>query len=99
MGVPGYMSKRGYQGFDIPTPIGARYFPPDPKFDEETDKALPIALGYKSNGGRPAYRQRVYNAAKKGGIRASKAMGFSRQDLEDLGQSAYDGPGWTVRKH
>ncbi len=89
-GVPGYMSMRGYQGFAEPTAIGARYFPPEPTFDEETDQPIPIAAGYKSNGGRPAYRQRVYKAAKK----KRKALGFSEDDIADLKKY---GPDWTMR--
>lgn len=91
MGVPGYMSMRGYQGFEEPTAIGARYYPPQPDFDEETDNAIPIAVGYKANGGREAYRQRVWNAAKKD----PKKYGFSKKDLELLGPEGY-GPDWTV---
>lgn len=92
-GVPGYTSMRGYSGFDVPTPIGARYFPPQPDFDEETDQAVPIAAGYKANGGRPAYRQRVYNAAKKD----RRKWGLSKKQLDELGPEGY-GPDWTARK-
>ncbi len=89
-GVPGYMSMRGYQGFAEPTAIGARYFAPESKFDEETDQPLPIAVGYKSNGGRPAYRNRVYNAAKKN----RKSLGFTKKDVSDLKKY---GPDWTMK--
>ena len=93
-GVPGYTRMRGYSGFDIPTPIGARYFPPEPAYSEETDQAIPIAAGYKANGGRPAYRQRVYNAAKKD----RKSLGFSRKDVDDiLGPDGYL-PDWEAKK-
>jgi len=85
-GVPGYMSMRGYQGFEQPTAIGARYFPPEPDYDETSDQPTPIAAGYVSNGGRPAYRNRVYNAAKK----KRKTFGFSREDMDDLSKKGYD---------
>ncbi len=90
-GVPGYMSMRGYQGFEEPTAIGARYFPPEPDFDEESDQPTPIAAGYVSNGGRPAYRQRVYNAAKK----RKKALGFDTESLEGLSKEGY-APDWQA---
>jgi len=90
-GVPGYMGMRGYQGFEQPTAIGARYFAPEPDYDETSDQPTPIAAGYVSNGGRPAYRQRVYNAAKKD----QKALGFSKKDVTDLSKEGY-GPDWTA---
>lgn len=92
-GVPGYSHRRGYGAFDVPTPIGARYFPPEKDWDEETDQPTPLAVGYKANGGRPAYRQRVFNAAKKN----RKKYGFSRDDIDQLGPEGY-GPDWSARK-
>ena len=92
-GIPGYTRKPAYEGFDTPEPIGARYFPPEGKWDEETDVQLPIAAGYVSNGGRPAYRQRVFNAAKKD----PKAIGMKMKDVDDiLGPDAY-GPDFSSK--
>lgn len=90
-GVPGYTRMPGYMGEAVPTAIGARWFPPQPDYDDDTDAPIPIAAGYKQNGGRPAYRQRVYNAAKKD----RKKWGLSRKDLDDLGPDGY-GPDWSA---
>lgn len=93
MGIPGYTDMRGYAGFDFPMPIGARYFPPEPDYDNDTDNPLPIAAGYQMNGGREAYRQRVYNAAKAD----YKTMGFKKSEVDkELGPDAY-GPDWTSK--
>ncbi len=98
MGVPGYTKRgRNYSmlGTTIPTPMGARYFPPEPDFDEATDNPIPIAAGYKWNGGRPAYRQRVFKAA----MNNPKGLGFkNRNQVEkQLGEEAYL-PGWNTLK-
>ena len=98
MGVPGYTKRgRNYSmlGTTVPTPMGARYFPPEPEYDEATDNPLPIAAGYKWNGGRPAYRERVFNAAKG----HAKDLGWKNEkEVEKLlGPSAYM-PGWEAMK-
>ncbi len=91
-GIPGYTSMRGYSGFAEPTAIGARYFPPEPDYDDGTDKPKPIAVGYVSNGGREAYRERVWKAARKN----RQALGFSKKDIDDiLGPAGY-GPDWSI---
>ncbi len=98
MGIPGY-TRRGTNyrmlGFTVPTPMGARYFPPEPDFDPDTDKPLPIAAGYKWNGGRPAYRERVYKAARKN----ARGLGWKSRDevVKQLGPKAYL-PGWEALK-
>lgn len=80
-GIARYSQARGYQGgYDTPTKVGARYFAPEPKFDERTDQPMPIAMGNKWDGGTPAYRERVYAAAKKD----RKKLGFSNEDIEVL---------------
>lgn len=79
-GVAGYAQKPGYHGYDTPTKVGARYFAPQPKFDELTDQPIPIATGNKWDGGAEPYRTRVYNAAKKN----RQSLGFSQEDIDDL---------------
>ncbi len=79
-GIARYSQARGYQsGYDTPTKVGARYFAPSTKYDEN-DNEIPIATGNKWDGGGEAYRLRVYKAAKKD----RRKLGFSRQDIEDL---------------
>ncbi len=80
-GIARYSQARGFQGgYDTPTKVGARYFPPQPEFNDVTDQPLPIATGNKWDGGGEAYRERVYNAAKKD----RKKLGFTRSDISDL---------------
>lgn len=79
-GVPGYAGARGYTPFDTPTAVGARYFFPEPKYDEETDQAIPAAKGNKWDGGRPVYQERVYAAAKKIG----KEQGLKSKQIDEL---------------
>ena len=80
-GIPRYAQARGFMGgYDTPTKVGARYFAPQPKYDEGTDQPIPIATGNKWDGGGEVYRQRVYAAAKKD----RKELGFSREDIDDL---------------
>ncbi len=80
-GIPRFSQMPGYRGSDTPTKVGARYFAPQPDFDERTDQPIPIAIGSKYDiGGAPAYRVRVHAAAKKD----RKKLGFSRQDIDDL---------------
>ncbi len=84
-GIARWSSARGYQGgYDTPTKVGARYFSPEGKFDETTDQQIPMAMGNKWDGGGPAYRERVYAAAKKD----RKKLGFSNADIADLKASA-----------
>ena len=82
MGIAGYTGAQGYTPYERPTAVGARYFVAEEfsEYDKQTDKQIPIAQGNKWDGGRPAYRQRVYAAAKKGG----KHLGFSKEDVEGL---------------
>ncbi len=77
-GVPGYARHSGYTPSSIPTAVGARMFFPDPEYDG--DDAVPAAMGNKWDGGRPAYRERVYAAAKKFG----KDQGLSNKDIGEL---------------
>ena len=96
MGIPGYTRRgRNYSmlGFTVPTPMGARYFPPEPDYDPDSDNPLPIAAGYKWNGGRPAYRERVYKAA----VANPKGLGWKneKQVEKELGPAAYM-PGWET---
>ncbi len=82
VGVPSYSRRQGYTPYEIPTAVGARYFGPEKQaeFDDETDKALPIAQGNKWDGGRPEYQRRVLAAAKKGGT----DLGFSKKDIAEF---------------
>lgn len=80
VGIQGYSGAQGYTPYDTPTKVGARYFFPDPEYDEATDQPKPAAMGNKWDGGKAVYRQRVYAAAKKIG----KKQGLSNEDIEDL---------------
>lgn len=79
-GVPGYARASGYTPYEVPTAVGARYFFPEPDYDDLTDAQIPAAMGNKWDGGREAYRERVYKAAKKVG----KDQGLKPKDIEDL---------------
>ncbi len=78
-GVPRYYSGRGaFAGFASgtePKPVGARYFPPEP--ERIDDKPVPFVYGSIWEGGREAYQQKVYNAAKTG----RQKFGFSKKDI------------------
>lgn len=77
-GIPGYARSSGYTPSDIPTAVGARMFFPDPEYDG--DDAIPAAMGNKWDGGRPAYQERVYAAAKKIG----KDQGLKPAQIDEL---------------
>ncbi len=79
-GVPGYTGAQGYTPYEVPTAVGARYFFPDPPYDENTDQAIPAAKGNKWDGGRAVYQERVYQAAKKVG----KDQGLKPSSIEEL---------------
>lgn len=79
MGIPAYTRRPGYQGFSVPTPIGARWFPPEPDYDDD-DNAVPMATGNTMQGGRPVYQEKVYQQAKKVG----RAHGLSRKQIDEL---------------
>ncbi len=80
-GISRYSRATGYRGYDTPTKVGARYFAPQPEYDERTDQPIPMAIGSKYDmGGVEAYRVRVHAAAKKN----RKKLGFSRSDIDDL---------------
>ncbi len=65
-GVPGYARQAGYTPSAIPTAVGARYFLDEGRSDfNDDDVQLPIAMGNKWDGGRPAYRERVHAAMEK----------------------------------
>ncbi len=80
VGIPGYANAQGYTPYDKPTKVGARYFFPEPDYDEQTDQQIPAAKGNKWDGGKAVYRQRVYAAAKKVG----KHQGLSNAQIQDL---------------
>ena len=81
VGIAGYARSPGYRGYDTPTKVGARYFFPDPVYDEATDQAIPAAMGNKwEPGGASAYREKVYKAAKKVGTE----QGLKPKQIEDL---------------
>lgn len=80
VGVPGYSGARGYSPSPYPTKVGARYFFPDPNYDETTDQPIPAAQGNKWDGGKAVYQERVYAAAKKIG----KDQGLSPKQIEFL---------------
>lgn len=64
-GVPGYARHQGYTPSEIPTAVGARYFLDEDRSDfNDDDVQVPIAMGNKWDGGRPAYQERVYAAMK-----------------------------------
>lgn len=79
-GVARYMQRPGYRGYDTPTKVGARYFFPDPDYDDMTDQPIPAAVGDKWDGGGDVYRERVYKAAKDVG----RKQGLSRKDVREL---------------
>lgn len=79
-GIAGYTGRTGYQGYDVPTKVGARYFFPDPEHDDVTDQPIPVAVGNKWDGGAPVYQERVYKAAKKVG----KEQGLKPSQIEAL---------------
>ena len=79
-GIPRYTRATGYTASDVPTKVGARYFIAGGDYDPDTDVPVPDAMGNKWDGGKPAYQQRVYNAAKKVG----KARGLSTSQIDEL---------------
>ncbi|MEE9198068.1 MAG: hypothetical protein V3U45_07970 [bacterium] len=84
-GIPRF-SGANYSGYDTPTKIGARYFFPEPDYNEVTDQPLPAAMGHKADGGAPAYRNRVYAAAKKVG----KQQGLTEAMIDELKPKGVD---------
>ncbi len=79
-GIPRF-SGASYSGYDIPTKVGARYFFPEPEYDERTDQPIPAAMGSKYDiGGVEAYRVKVHAAAKKVG----KDQGLTESQIDDL---------------
>lgn len=79
-GVPGYARAQGYMPSMVPTAVGARYFFPDPEYDEDTDQAKPAAVGNKWDGGKPAYQMRVHKAAEAVG----KDQGLTGKQIKEL---------------
>ncbi len=77
-GMARYERSSGYTPSSIPTAVGARMFFPDPEYDG--DDAILAAMGNKWDGGRPAYQERVYAAAKKFG----KEQGLKSKDIDEL---------------
>ena len=61
-------------------------FFPEPDYDDRTDQPLPVAQGNKWDGGRPAYRTRVWEAAKKVG----KDQGFSTKEIDSLKPTGFE---------
>ncbi len=80
VGIPKYTRAQGYVSSSVPTPVGARYFVAGGEYDPDTDVAMPDATGNKWDGGKPAYQQRVYNAAKKVG----KNRGLTKKQIDEL---------------
>ncbi len=80
MGVSRYAMDPLYTPHDIPTVVGARYFPPDPDHDPETDAELPMVVGSRYAGGKEAYRLNVYKEARENRAK----FGFSHSDIKDL---------------
>ncbi len=78
-GIPRYSNAK-FTGYDLPTKVGARYFPPEPDYDPNTDQPVPMAMGNRYDGGQAAYQERVYDAAEKDG----KKLGLSRSDIRAL---------------
>ncbi len=79
-GIAGYSQRPGYRGYDTPTKVGARYFFPEPDYDDTSDQPVPAATGNKWDGGGEAYRTRVYKAAKSVG----KKQGLTDDDVDSL---------------
>ncbi len=80
VGIQGYAGAQGYTPYDVPTKVGARYFFPEPDYDEATDQPVPAAQGNKWDGGKAVYRERVYAAATTVG----KDQGLKPKDIEAL---------------
>ncbi len=79
-GIPRF-SGASYTGYDTPTKVGARYFFPQPDYDERTDQPIPAAIGSKYDiGGVEAYRVKVHAAAKKMG----KKQGLTEKQINAL---------------
>lgn len=78
-GLPSYQRMQGYGGFDVPTPIAARWFPPEPDYDDN-DVAEPLAVGSAMTGGREIYREAVYQAVKKEG----KQHGMKQSHIDSI---------------
>ncbi len=78
-GMASYERAAGYFPSEVPVKVGARHFFPDPEYDETTDQAKPAAMGNKWDGGKAAYQQRVYNAAK----RAGRKQGLSHDEIDN----------------
>ncbi len=86
-GIPRYADKPGFPTMDAkPIAVGARWFPPDPDYDED-DNPVPLAMGSKWEGGREVYQLKVYEAAKEHG----KDLGMKQKDIDDLKPFAPDG--------
>lgn len=80
-GMASYERAPGYQASSVPTKVGARYFFPDPEYDETTDQPIPAAVGHKwEPGGKLGYQMKVFQAAEKFG----KAQGLSKADIKNL---------------
>ena len=79
-GMASYERRTGYTPYAKPTKVGARYFFPEPDYDESTDQPIPAAQGNKWDGGKPEYQRRVYAAAQKVG----KDQGLSPADIARL---------------
>ncbi len=67
----------GYHPSEVPTKVGARHFFPEPDYDAQ-DQQVPAATGNKWDGGKAAYQERVYAAAKKIG----KNQGLKEKQIE-----------------
>ena len=77
-GLAGYRRLAGYQPSLVPTKVGARHFFPESDYDAE-DVEVPVAVGNKWDGGKRAYQERVYEAAKKIG----KAHGLKTKQIDN----------------
>lgn len=82
-GMAAYERMAGYHPSSKPTKVGARYFiggdGPNAEYDDD-DNLVIDAMGNKWDGGKAAYQQRVYNAAKKVG----KERGLKTRQIDEL---------------
>ena len=79
-GIPRWSQYRAYGMPTKPMATGARYFPPEPDYDAVTDVAIPLAKGDIYSGGRKAYQEAVYKAAKS----RWHHLGMKKEDVDVL---------------
>ncbi len=83
-GMATYERLPGYSPSAVPTKAGARWFPPEPDHHPVTDQEVPLAMGNKWDGGKLAYQERLYAAAKKLSKTGRGQVGLTKKDVDEL---------------